>query len=347
VTAGLGGIKGKGVQSMQEQANRMGDNQLYGARARLLHLAALLNERDEDDDEDEDDDGELRPLPRLPLSDEERHARLVTGFTQLWVAIRKGQRMLEGKAEDGESKSEGDAQLEALLGRAWKLPELKEAGYWVTERKLLELAHTHREDTVLDLFSAEGFFLDLGDGSVHVEQTSLPPKALRFSKLRLSRPGTVEVREAALYPGDSVNRRIRWNEKDETAAVERKRTADDYKKLHALAKPLDVAVKALREQLKNPLSPLDGVFLVKVAKFGQVTRGGVAVPAMEDGAGQRLLFRDPRDAEHPTTGNLAHAAAAFGPGSLAVRLWYDPLDRAIFGQALALFVGENHLRLGL
>lgn len=351
ITTGLGGVKGKGLSALREQASRMGDSQLYGARTQLLHLADLLDPDglDEDDDED-DDDSPSRSQASGKLSEEARVARQTTELVRLWVAIRQGQRMLEGKSEEGESRSQGDAQLESLLGRAWKLPELKEAGYWVTDRTLVELAHEHHEDEALEMIGASGYLLDLADGSVVVETTSLPLAAARRPEARLrgSRRGVLHVKEAALYPGEVVNRRIRWSEREvDAAATERTREPADAAKLHALARPLEPCVKALREQLKNPLSPTDAVFLLQAARFGQTTRDGVATPVLVDGAGAQLVFRDPPGSAYPTTLNLAHAASAHGPGSVAARLWYDPLERAIFGQALALFVGEKHLRLGL
>jgi len=59
------------------------------------------------------------------------------------------------------------------------------------------------------------------------------------------------------------------------------------------------------------------------------------------------VIRDPRRTQFKTSINLRHAAGAFGPGSLALRLYFDPLERAVFGQALALFAGDKHLRLGM
>jgi hypothetical protein len=139
-----------------------------------------------------------------------------------------------------------------------------------------------------------------------------------------------------------VNRRIRWDEKSDKVA-ERPRTPADYAALHGHAKPLEPLVKLFRNQLKNPLSPGDAVVLFAVKRFGLA---GDAVVA-EDAAGARLGLRDPRRAPFETTLNLKSAAGAFGPGSLAVRLFFDPLERAVFGQALALFVGDKHLRLGM
>lgn len=348
VAAGLGGLSKKNVKTVEEQAKRMMDAQLRGAHARLMRLWDLIARAGDADDADDDDDSydyvSERRRAATRLSDEERRARVAQLVTQLWVTVRKGKKALEGKLEEGDSKSEADAQVELLLGRVWQLPELKEAGYWATDRSLLELAHESIDDPLLEMISAAGYLLDLEDGRIHVEATPLPYKALQFGgKLRTSRAGVLAVREAALYPGDVVNRRVRWNERDPEALRERPRAAGDYAKVHALAKPLEPAIKAYRDQLKNPLSPSDAVFLVRAASYADA--GGT--PLLDDGAGGRVLMRDPREAIYPTTRNFAQAAGAFGPGSVALRLWFDPTERAVFGQALALFAGEKHLRLGL
>lgn len=346
VAAGLGGLSAKAAKGIEEQAKRMNDAQLRGAHARLIHLWDLVAKKGEEDEEDDDDFDYIAQRRRAAsrYSDEERNARIAQLITQLWVTVRKGKKVLEGKLEEGDSKSESDAQVELLLGRVWQLPQLKEAGYWTSARKLLELAHESHDDPLLEMVSATGYLLDLDDGSIHVEVTPLPYKALQFGgKLRMSRQGVLEIKEAALYPGEVANRRIRWNEKDPEACHERAREAADYAKLHGHAKTVEQAIKAYRDQIKNPLSPQEAVFLIKAARFGMVGEQ----PVLEDSAGGRLAFRDPREAIYPTTRNLAQAAGAFGPGTVAVRLWFDLGERAVFGQALALIVGDKHLRLGL
>jgi hypothetical protein len=101
-------------------------------------------------------------------------------------------------------------------------------------------------------------------------------------------------------------------------------------------------VKLLREQLKNPLSPLEAVVLVDARRFGTVD----STLVLEDATGARLVLEDP-PSSFSTRENTLHAAGAFGPGPTAARLWYDPRTRAIYAQALALFAGDRHLRLGL
>jgi uncharacterized Zn finger protein len=340
VSSGLGGLTGKHIKAVDTQAKRLADAQLYGASAALQHLSALMS----DDKVDEDDGDEEEEKKAARGLSEERQAQISALVTQLWVTIRKGRRALEGKLEEGTTQSETDAQVESILGRRYQLPELREAGYWVTDRSVIELAHERADDPVIGMASASGYMLDLGDGAVHRELTALPYRALAFEKLRSSRAGVVLLKEAALYPGDVMNRRLRWDDKQ---VAERPRAAADYAALHGHARPLDELVKALRGQLKNPLNPQEAVGLLSVQRVG--TAGDTLVA--EDAAGARLVIRDPRRAAFATTRNLRHAAGAFatqgGPVSLAVRLHIDPTTRAVLGQALALFVGGQHIRLGL
>lgn len=347
VGAGLGGLTGKSIKAIDTQAKRLIDADLRRASAALQHLSALVSD---DSDDDDDDDGGKKAARGLSA---ERQAEIASLVTQLWVTVRKGKKALEGKLEEGTTQGEADAQVESILGRAWKLPELEAAGYWVTDRTLIELAHERSEDKVIEMATASGYLLDLGDGSIVEEQTSLPFQALKFGKLRPSRLGVLSVKAAALYPGDVVNRRIRWDDKQEGTVTERPREAADFAALHGHAKPLDAALKLFKAQLKNPLNASTAVVLLSVARFGL---SGEAVIA-EDAAGGRLRIKDPRRAPFKTTRNLMQAAGAFaptvgregagGPSSLAVRLFFDPLERAVFGQALSLFVGEKHLRLGM
>ncbi|MFO0661776.1 MAG: SWIM zinc finger family protein [Polyangiaceae bacterium] len=337
ISAGLGGLTAKNITAIDTQAKRMADAQLWGASNALQHLSALVSDDDEEDEDDEDAKKAKRGLSAV------KQAQIASLVTQLWVTIRRGRKVLEGKLEEGATQSENDAQVESILGRRWQLGDLKEAGYWTTDRTLVELAHERADDPVTEFVSATGFMLDLEDGSITREWTSLPVKALKFEKLRLSRIGTLVIKEAALYPGDTVNRRIRWDEKVAENVVERNRSADDYKKLHAQAKTLDVAVKALQTQLKNPLDPLDAVFLIGAKSFGLV--GDQLV--LEDSSGARIAIKDPPNAAFNTTRNFKYAAGAFGAGSVALRLWYDLGTRSIYGQGLALIVGDKHIRLGM
>ncbi|MDI1480469.1 SWIM zinc finger family protein [Polyangium sp. y55x31] len=339
VAGGLGGLSGKSIEAIEHQAKRMADADMKRTAGVLTRLASYVSGEWLGDEDDDDAPG-VRDVARG--LGEAQEARIAFTLTQLYTTVRRGKKALEGKfVEEGTTQSEADAQLESILGKAWRLPELREAGYWVKNRKFLELAHERSDDEITEFATAIGFLVDLDDGSVVCEVTSLPFHTLPFTKLRASRMGTLEIAEAALYPGDLVNRRVRWDEKVEGVVRERPREAADYEAVHRHGKPLDPVLRAMRNQLKNPLHPLDAVFLVAAKKFGDV--GGELV--LEDEAGMRLVLRNMNDGRLPSTDALRHAAAAFGPGTLAVRLHYDLLKRAIYGDPLALFVGDEHLRL--
>ena len=77
------------------------------------------------------------------------------------------------------------------------------------------------------------------------------------------------------------------------------------------------------------------------ARFGTI---GLAV-MVQDANGDRIVMRDAPDARLPAAIALRQAAAAYGPGSLAMRLYFDLPSRALYGEPLALFVGDEHLRL--
>jgi hypothetical protein len=355
VATGLGGLNAKSHKAIDEQARRMNDADLRGAHAllrQLIDAATSVGDsaptkstgrkkaKKKGAADDEAPESEERGAADMLA---QRHARLALTITRLWVALRKGRKVLDGKLEEGDSQSESDAQVESLLGRAWKLPELQERGYWINDKTFIELAHEKSEDRVLEMLAHKGYLLDLADGAVHTEWTGLPFVALRqaAASLRQARQHVLAVREAALYPGDVVNRRVRWDEKS-GALSEQPRTSAEYDRVRALARPFDTAIKLFREQLKNPLSPLDAVLLLAVKNIGRVGANVV----IEDGAGARIVLRDAPNT-FSTMDNLLHAAGAFGAGPMAVRLWFDPNERLIYGQPLALFAGDRHLRLGL
>ena len=100
----------------------------------------------------------------------------------------------------------------------------------------------------------------------------------------------------------------------------------------------DEFLATLSHELRTPLNAILG--------WAKILRSGKADQARTGDVG-RIVIRDPRRAAFKTSNNLRSAAGAFGPGALAVRLHFDPLERAVFGHALALFAGDRHLRLGM
>ncbi|MFO0756159.1 MAG: hypothetical protein U0359_06690 [Byssovorax sp.] len=346
--SGLGALaldRDEGAAPFDHLARRMADADLRGVADALRRLSALLSAR-ADRVEGEGSEGAIRG----PW--EAREAEIAAGVTDLWALVRRGQGALDRSltGERDERQDEDDAAVASSLGRAFKLDELREAGFWVRDRTLVELASEQRDDPAVERVIATGYLLDLDGGAIVREETALPYQALVSSRMpkagarfRVSRSGVLTVKEAALYPGNIVNRRIRWEDKVDAMVSERPLLSADVASIHGHARPLAPLLDALRAQLKEPLGPREAVVLLAVARFGVLGERVVA----EDRTGARLVLRDPRGASCATTFNLRRAAGAFGAGSLALRLYLDLTERAVYGQALSLIAGDRLLRLGL
>lgn len=343
VNAGIGGVTPKMIEGIDQQAKRMADANIVQASVALKRLSGAISHTEENDDEDDEDETKKTAARNLSKETEGRVAWLLT---LLHAMVRRGNKLLDGRlAAEGASEAECDATYDLIFSKRWQLRDLKHAGHWVTNRTLIELAHERRNDDLLEFADATGYLLDLTDGTIVREWTALPYQVFysKFNtqKLRESRRGTLVVAEAGLYPGEMINRRIRWDEKSEEACVERTRQSGDYEALHRHAKPIADVIKAFRNHLRNPLHPLDVVDLVAVQRVG--TLGSELI--VEDAAKDRLIMRDSPDAIVSGTVALRQAAAAHGPGSLAVRLFFDLPTRSLRAEPLALFVGDEHLRL--
>jgi uncharacterized Zn finger protein len=344
VKGGLATFDKKRAAKLIEQARQMNDAYLPGAAERLRRLAALASS----DKSDDDVYYQLRE-PGADLPDDLRYRLMERHLTRLWAMVKRGQKYLEEKLEEGESQDEADAVVEELLGRVWKLDELRAKGHVKRDVELLELAYERYDDRVRDERVEQSFLLDLGGGAVYVDRTFRPSAALDRTKEQESYDKPLQISEAVIYPG-FVNKRIRWE-----LAARRSRKIDvaDYDRVHHAALPaLDAAVARLKEQLRNPLAPDDAVLLVRVR---DVRQGKAELYAVDE-KGAQLVLRDSPLARYRSLGNLAMAAGAAldprtggleQPASLLVRFYVGLADEAIYGQPLALVVGPRHVRLGM
>ncbi|CAN5442117.1 hypothetical protein BH09MYX1_BH09MYX1_46650 [soil metagenome] len=345
VKGGLGTFDAKKAAKLVEQARQMNDAYLPGASERLRRIAALATP---EKDDDEDDAYYQMREPGHDLPDDLRHRLMGRHFTRLWAMVRRGQQYLDDKLEEGESQDDADAVVEDLLGRVWKLDELKAKGRSKNDLELFELAYERYDDKVREERIEQSWLLALGDGTIYVDRTFRPMAALERMKEGESFEKPLLIAEAGIYPG-FVNRRIRW---ELAARKSRKVETTDFSTIHerALAGS-DLAVAKLKEQLRNPLAPDDAVVLVRVKDIRKTKKGLVAI----DEKGTKLALENSPLARYRSVGNLEMAAGAQldasgklnQPASLLVRLYVGLADEAIFGQPLALIVGTSHVRVGM
>ena len=341
--AGLGNVDQAKGEALIAQARQMNDAYLPGAAEALRRLAALAQRRGAD----EADAFYQLQEPGWDLPDALRLRLMQRHLNRLWAMVRKGQKVLDERLEEGESDREADAVVEDLLGRIWDLAGLKAKGYAKQNLRLFELADERWSDQVKEERLEQGWLLDLDGGHIHVDRRFRPFAAQDKIKERDSYEKPFSITEAGIYPG-FVNRRIRW---EVAALTTRAVTLDDFAAIHARAHPaLDIALAAYKDQIKNPLASDEAVVLVRAAELRQ---GGDAL-VLVDAKGGTLVLRDPPLARYRTTNNCAMAAGAASaaitsgqPISLLLRMYLGLSDDAIYGQALALVVGTTHIRLGM
>jgi hypothetical protein len=343
VQGGLAAFDKKHASKLVEQARRMNDAQLPGAAERLRRLAALASP-----DQSDADIGYPLREPGADLPDDLRHRVMERHLTRLWAMVTRGQKHLAQMPQGGEPRDEADAVVEELLGRVWRLDELRAKGHVQRGLELFALACERYDDRVRDERIEQSFLVDLADGAIYVDRAVVLPPALDRAEAPETRDGALRIVEAVVYPG-FVNRRIRW---DLAAGSSRKIEVGDFDRIHGVALPaVEMAVQRLKEQLRDPLAPDDAIQLVRVRDVRRVRGELCAV----DETGASLVLRDSPLARYRSLGNLATAVGAAldpatraleQPVSLLVRFYVGLADEAIYGQPLAMVVGRRHIRLG-
>lgn len=344
VLGGLGTVDKARAQKLSSQAKQLDDAFLPGAAERLRRLAALAAAGADDDD---DVYYQLRE-PGDDLPDHERQRLMSRHLTRLWAMVKKGRKYLEERLEEGESQDDADAVVEELLGRIWKLEELRAKGAVKQGLTLLELAFERFDDRVRQERVEQSHLCDLADGTIYVDRTYRPIDRLDKMKEGESYEKPLLIAEAAIYPG-FVNKRVRW----EIAARKSKQLErSDFERLHAVALgSFDLAVAKFKDQLKKPLAPDDAIFLVRAVAVHRHADGLLLL----DEKGQKLSLRNSPLSRYPSLGNFEIAAGAAqgeagklpAPSSVLVRLFVGLADDAIHGQPLALVAGHDHVRVGM
>ncbi len=334
------------LEKLRRQAPQLGDAYL-NASMYLLNRLVLVGETED-------------------LSEEERMARGADLIAQLWATTQRGKAYLDERLDADEKQSDADAVLESILGRTWKLTELKEQGYWGTNLKLLELAYERYDDHARAQRMEISHLLDLNDGRCFQALAMRPFKGMQYIAEQPSYDQVLTITEGAIYPG-YINRRVRWDRPAESGTEV---TKAHLKQVYDSALPeFKPAFDAFKQQMKHPLAPREAVFLVRVSKIGPRVGEGVDQLVLEDSKGMRVEATNrPRDdapldtrkrrggrrrkaAGAPEPVNLAclqQSAGEFGSKqpALLVRLYLLPVAARVVAEPLALLTSDRHLRLG-
>jgi hypothetical protein len=330
VRLGVGNMNAKLAKQMEEQAKKLGDAYLPGARMALNGYTQLFA-----------DAGGRSANKKPSVAQTERtHTEALDQLARLHAVIKQGRAYLKKRLEDPDLTVPTDTAIAAWLGHAWQLGEMKARGLTEPDVELVQLAFNSHDDPARQELVDTGIWMTLGTGKIRVTQTLRPYKALKFIKAEDSVYGVVQVKDLCVYPG-SVNPRIRWD-----ASTTRPLDPDDLKKVRSHGRTdFTAAVKDVKTALKAPLADRTPIVALNYKSLGKVG----AEYVIEDAAGNRLVLTDVGMSEEPASLGMIPLLpkAVFANQTLIARFRHDLDTRQLRVKPLSIVTEREVVRLTL
>ncbi len=188
VKRGIGAMDKPAIKELEAQAKQLGNFYLPGARFALLDLTELFKKSKNHD---------------------EISTAAMDYLSRAYGLCKKGKSYLQERLENEDMPRDTGSEIEAWLGYAWQLTELKEAGLIQEEVDLIELSFSSGFDHVRKEFVDEGIWLNLESGQLVKRLTLRPKRAKQHVAEVDSFHKVAHVDALVLYPG-AVNPRVRW-----------------------------------------------------------------------------------------------------------------------------------------
>lgn len=262
--SGLGTLTGTSVHSLEQVAKELGNCYLTGPQTAFSRIALMAQTAQED-----------------PASADGIYDEALNVLLSLHTVLKKARPFLEEAADDTT-----DAALFEALGGVWRLEDLHAIGAYRENARLMQLAFDVSYDAAKKENVRRGWWIDLDTGRIDYTLNLVPVKAKRHVKAEDSCLDLVEVPVLYTYPGKG-SCRIRW----ENSAIHAPEPSD-FAALPALAQSdLATAVRAAKEQMKDPLLPKMFPALLPVGQIGMIGETYV----LEDKTGGRIVLKERAD----------------------------------------------------
>ncbi|MCL2814973.1 MAG: SWIM zinc finger family protein [Oscillospiraceae bacterium] len=179
-------------------------------------------------------------------SDNLWHMAAAEKLCRIYTLLEKSREYLENK-KSAPDKPDIKSEIEELIGYAWKLEELSQYGLFETDAKLLQLCFHVRQEDDKKQFVEEGYYVSLNSGNIYKTLNYRPYKAVKYIKEEDSVFDVLNIPKLYIYPGSSINPRVRWDEFSFEAV-----TSDICRSVLAFAKrDYQEVIKSVKNQLKN------------------------------------------------------------------------------------------------
>lgn len=315
--SGLGAMNAKTVKVLEEQCRQLGNYYLPGAQIFLREFLLLFK----------------------GSQDRERtYTEAVDRLGTLYSLCMKGKEHVKRRLEDPEHPAGIESNLDELLGHTWQMEELKALGAIQTDVELVQLSFNAYVDEARQEYVDTGYWINLSTGQIQKTQTFRPFKAVKYIREEDSCFFVVKANALAVYPGD-MNPRIRWD-----SVQSRKINAEDTARIRSLSqRSYGDVVKAVKNQIKNPLAEKEPVVLLHYEKLGRVSGQYV----IEDAFGQRLVLEDDDPVKEPESLKLIHLLKrdVLGGQSMLVCLHHNLHTKKLCVKPLSIVTGDKVIRL--
>ena len=222
------------------------------------------------------------------------------------------------------------------IGYIWQLSQLDELGLYRDNAVLAQLSFTIEFDAARAEYIDTGYWVELSTGAVYKKENLRPLKAVKHIKQDDTVLECLQIPRLYLYPGE-LNRRVRWE-----SFTSRPLTSADCAAIRAAARTnLAVAVKEVKNQIKNALSEKTAVCLIAYEQIGQTQ--GICALRDRTGATVELCGRGSPSAtaclDYLPDANLLENQV------LAGRFFYDAKRGRILLEPLSIVSGDRIVRL--
>lgn len=317
VQSGLGTINSKSLTLLEDQARQLGNYYIPGAQSALREFIVLFKNAE---------------------NIEKIKYEAADCLTSLYALCKKGKDYLNKRINDPDMSPDINSAIEEWLGHAWQLSELRDLGLIQQEAELAQLSFNSYYSEARQEFVDSGLWMNLNNGKVAESRTYRPVKAARHIREEDSFYSILQLKELFIYPGD-LNPRIRW-ENSQVRDIKSK----DYQLIKTFAyKNYQEVIKPVKNQIKNPLSDKNPVFVLQFKQIGKIDNDYI----IEDINGQRIILSDNLRANDPPSVKLLSlvSRSALYDQAILVRFFNNMENMKLSAQPLSIVTDNGIIRL--
>ena len=322
VQTGLGSIDAPALKNINDQIKQLGNYRINGIQTAFNELAIQIK-----------DGGEFEGAIKQIL--------------YLQVLLKKSKTFLNDKKSDEQNITRLDTSsaIEEQIGHVWKLEELAAYDKLIENAEIIQLSFYSGHDAALRAYVDEGFFIctnaESNAGIIFTKKNYRPVKAAKYIAEDDTVLGVLEIPQLYLYPGD-MNPRGRWDGYTQRDAVK-----NDYKKIKEFASnDFSATIKAVKNQIKSPLSDKNPVALLKISEIKLMAdaKGNEALEITDEKGARQGLF-DNGHIKHETIAALKSIIGLAKGNALLVMYENDIASGNLFAKPLSLVTDDKIIRL--